>query len=46
VHSDLKGGTKVVSGCAPGSVSVDTQKTAVQPGLNMTTNDHLVQSEV
>jgi hypothetical protein len=31
----------VASECAPGLVSVGTQRIAVQPGLNRTANDHL-----
>ena len=46
MYSGLKGEAKVVSECAPDSVSVGMQKTAAQPGLNMIVHDHLVQSEV
>lgn len=46
MYSDLKGGTEVASECAPGSVSVDMQRTAVQPGLNMIAHGRLFQSEV
>lgn len=36
MHSGLVGGAKVVSGYVPGSVSVGTQRTALQPAPNMT----------
>jgi hypothetical protein len=46
VGSDLVGGVKVVSVYAPDSVSVDTQRTVLQLGLNMTKHSRFLKTEV